>query len=209
MAKLNRAFFARNTVAVAQELLGKYIVRSIDDKLLVCRITETEAYVGPIDKACHAYQYKRTPRTETLFAPPGTIYIYLIYGMYHCLNFVTEKEGEPCAVLIRGAEAVVGMEQMARNRYGKAPAHLSTYQKKNFLNGPGKLCQALQLSRRENNLSLMDDTLWVCDSRSDFGLLTSGTKSQGNDRILSGPRINIGYAEEARHFPWRFWLDDE
>ena len=72
---------------------------------LVCRITETEGYIGRIDKACHAYGYKRTKRTETLFAPPGTAYIYLIYGMYDCLNFVVEPEGEPCAVLIRALEA--------------------------------------------------------------------------------------------------------
>ena len=84
---------------------------------LVCRITETEAYVGRIDKACHAYGYKRTPRTETLFAPPGTAYIYLIYGMYHCLNVVTEPEGEPSAVLIRGAKAVKNGDIISENRF--------------------------------------------------------------------------------------------
>ena len=76
-------------------------MRVQEGEKLVCRITETEGYIGRIDKACHAYGYKRTKRTETLFAPPGTAYIYLIYGMYDCLNFVVEPEGEPCAVLIR------------------------------------------------------------------------------------------------------------
>ena len=100
--KLDREFYARDTRLVAQALLGKYLVRVRDGCPLAIRITETEAYIGPIDKACHAYNYRRTARTETLFAAPGTAYIYLIYGMYHCLNFVTEAEGEPCAVLLRG-----------------------------------------------------------------------------------------------------------
>lgn len=207
MAKLDRVFFAQDTVTVAKELLGKYLVRQIDGALLVCRITETEAYVGPIDKACHAYQYKRTPRTETLFSSPGTVYIYLIYGMYHCLNFVTESAGEPCAVLIRGAEAELGIEQMAQNRFGKDPSSLSAYQRKNFLNGPGKLCKALQLSRQENNLSLMDNTLWVCNQRSDFGLSSSDDEPGDTGLVRSGPRVNIDYAEESKYFPWRFWLD--
>ena len=86
MEKLGREFYDRDTVTVARQLLGKLVVRMQDGAALVGRITETEAYVGPIDKACHAYQYKRTARTETLFATPGTAYIYLIYGMYHCLE---------------------------------------------------------------------------------------------------------------------------
>ena len=101
---LTKEFYDRDTLAVARDLLGREIVRVLEDGTgLHCRITETEAYIGRIDKACHAYGYKRTSRTGTLFAPPGTAYIYLIYGMYHCLNFVTEAEGEPAAVLIRGA----------------------------------------------------------------------------------------------------------
>ena len=102
MEILPKSFYNRDTVEVARDLLGKYLVREYQGEQLVCRIMETEAYVGRMDKACHAYGYKRTPRTQTLFAPPGTAYIYLIYGMYHCLNLVTEPEGEPCAVLLRG-----------------------------------------------------------------------------------------------------------
>ena len=100
---LPRTFYDRDTLEAARDLLGRDLVRVLEDGTeLICRITETEAYIGRMDKACHAYNYRRTARTETLFAPPGTAYIYLIYGMYHCLNFVTEAEGEPCAVLIRG-----------------------------------------------------------------------------------------------------------
>ena len=93
---LPRTFYDRDTLEAARDLLGRDLVRVLEDGTeLICRITETEAYIGRMDKACHAYQYKRTPRTQTLFAPPGTAYIYLIYGMYSCLNLVTEGEGEP------------------------------------------------------------------------------------------------------------------
>ena len=192
---LPRDFYDRDTVAVAWELLGKYLVRELDGKRLVCRITETEAYVGPIDKACHAYNYRRTPRTETLFAPPGTAYIYLIYGMYNCLNFVTEREGEPCAVLIRGGEPVEGREDISRLRYGKPWEELTAAQRKNFLNGPGKLCKGLALTRAQNGLPLTIPPLYVCDG---------GDPAPG--RINVGKRVGIDYAEEAVDFPWRFWI---
>ena len=102
---LPQAFFDGDTVEIARLLVGKYLVRQYGGVTLAARITETEAYVGRVDKACHAYNYRKTERTKTLFAPPGTAYVYLIYGMHCCLNFVTEREGEPAAVLIRGGEA--------------------------------------------------------------------------------------------------------
>ena len=170
MAKLTASFYNRDTVQVARELIGKYLVRRLDCQLLVCRITETEAYIGRCDKACHAYNYRRTNRTETLFASPGTAYIYLIYGMYHCLNFVTEPAEEPCAVLIRGGSMCHGSETVSQLRFGKSLDQLSPYQRKNFLNGPGKLCKGFALSRLQNGLPLTGDTLFVCDSLSDIGL---------------------------------------
>ncbi|MGN1004274.1 MAG: DNA-3-methyladenine glycosylase [Oscillospiraceae bacterium] len=194
MEKLTRAFYDRDTITVARDLLGKHLVRVLDGETLVCRITETEAYIGRCDKACHAYGYKRTNRTETLFARPGTAYIYLIYGMYNCLNFVTEPEGEPAAVLIRGLEAVSGIETMTRLRYPKNPGKLTAYQQKYFLNGPGKLCKALSLDRSLNGLDLTGDTLYV--------VLSGETP----ETIHCGPRIGIDYAEEAVDFPWRFWI---
>ena len=103
MARLSREFYAQDTLEAARRLLGKYLVRRLDGETLAGRVVETEAYVGRCDKACHAYHYLRTARTETLFSRPGTAYIYLIYGMYHCLNFVTEPEGEPAAVLLRAS----------------------------------------------------------------------------------------------------------
>ena len=196
MKKLNQNFYARDTLTVARELLGKHLVRVVDGVPLTLRITETEAYLGRMDKACHAYNYKHTKRTETLFASPGTAYLYLIYGMYTCLNCVTEAEGEPAAVLIRGGEPADAQsaDLLSDSRFGCAAADMSSYQRKNFLNGPGKLCKALSLTTKENGLSLMGSTLYILDA------------GETPDAIYTGKRIGIDYAEEAADFPWRFYL---
>lgn len=196
MERIPLEFFARDTLTVARELLGKYLVRTVADQQVTVRITETEAYIGRMDKACHAYGYKRTSRTETLFAQPGTVYIYLIYGMYHCLNFVTEAEGEPAAVLIRGVEPATTADRnaLAVVRFGKGYDELSSYQRKNFLNGPGKLCKGLSLTKEQNGLLLSGDSLYVTDPHNP------------PQTIKVGKRIGIDYAEEAVDFPWRFYL---
>ena len=195
---LTKDFYTRDTLTVARDLLGREIVRVLEDGTqLVCRITETEAYIGRMDKACHAYGYRRTPRTETLFAPPGTAYIYLIYGMYHCLNFVTEEEGEPAAVLIRGAVPVANGDIIAENRFGRKEKDMSSYQRKNFLNGPGKLCRGLALTRAQNGLDLTDPA---------GGLYVRSGAPPDPASIQVGKRVGIDYAEEAVDFPWRFYL---
>ena len=193
---LTQDFFSRSTVSVAQELLGKHLVRVLPDgSRITVAITETEAYVGPMDKACHAYGYKLTPRTKTMFSAPGTAYIYLIYGMYHCLNLVTEPEGVPCAVLIRGAHPVENADIIAKNRFGCKYEDMNAYQRKNLLNGPGKLCKALALTRAQDGESVLSPhgSLYLLDA-------------PPVDKFHTGPRIGIDYAEEAIHFPWRFWI---
>lgn len=203
MAKLPHSFYNGDTVEIARALLGKYILRRYEGELLAFRITETEAYVGRMDKACHAYGYRKSGRNQVMFGPPGHAYIYLIYGMHCCLNFVTEPEGEPSAVLIRGGEAVLGVDTMAKLRYGVLPEQFTAYQKKNFLNGPGKLCKALALTRDQNGTDLTGDTLWVADELKELRL-----DSPAEERpILAGKRIGIDYAEEAVHFPWRFYYE--
>lgn len=195
METLPRTFYDRDTLEVARDLLGKYLVRRMDGAELVVRITETEAYIGAVDKACHAYGGRRTARTETLYAKPGTAYVYLIYGMYHCLNFVTEPEGTAAAVLLRGVEAVSGTDLMAYNRFGRGYEQLTADQRKNFLNGPGKVCRALALTRTHNGLDLTaGGELFLCAGEAPTG------------EIHVGKRIGIDYAEEAVDFPWRFWL---
>ena len=198
MNKLPRAFYDRDTVQVARDLLGQHLVRTLPDgSVLVCRITETEAYVGPVDKACHAYNYRCTPRTRTMFAPPGTAYVYLIYGMYHCLNLVTEPEGQPCAVLIRGAQPVKNVDIIAENRFGRKYEDMTAYQRKHLLDGPGKLCQGLALTRQQNGMDLLGEELFL-----------SPAPPPDPAHIRVGKRIGIDYAQEAVDFPWRFWLEE-
>lgn len=203
MARLPREFYMGDTVEIARSLLGKYLVRRLDGEDIVCRITETEAYIGSIDKACHAYGGRRTARTETLYAAPGTAYVYLIYGMYCCLNFVTEAEGTAAAVLIRGCEPVYNRDAVSHRRFGTDYAAMTPYQRKNFMNGPGKLCKGLSIDRSFNNLPWGSSALYTTSEIPELGLSARAADLP----IQTGKRIGIDYAEEAIDFPWRFWLE--
>ena len=205
MAILPREFYNGDTVKIARALLGKYLVRRISSETLVCRITETEAYVGRCDRACHAFGYRRTNRNAVMFGPPGHAYIYLIYGMHYCLNFVTEPEGEPSAVLLRGAEPLYGADSMCRARFGlNNCSEMSPYQRKNFMNGPGKVCKALSLSKYQNAMDLTGKELFLCDSPEDIGLHRPAITEP--ETIFRGPRIGVDYAGEDKDLPWRFLL---
>lgn len=182
--KLPRDFYLRPTLDVARELLGKYLIFQKDSNRLTVRLVEVEAYIGEDDPACHAALGK-TPRNEVMYGPGGFAYIYFIYGMYNCLNVVTEQEGFPAAVLIRGAEPVEGMERMRRN-FGNIQNRLLT-------DGPGKLCRALGLTRRHNGLDLTGDLLYLEDL---------GDKVE---KIESSPRIGIRKGQDKM---WRFFMAD-
>ena len=208
MPKLIRDFFDRDTLTVARDLLGKYLVRRVDGDLLSGRIVETEAYIGAIDRACHAYGGRRTPRTETLYAPPGTAYVYLIYGMYHCLNLVTEPEGEPAAVLIRAVQPRHNFDILSENRFGRKWQQLTRAQKSHLCDGPGKLCRAMALTRAENGISLAGEELFVVSSLSALGL-PPWPGDEAPLRIAAGQRIGVDYAGEDARLPWRFTLTDE
>ena len=179
-------------------------MRQLGKTVLVGRITETEAYIGRCDKACHAYGYHKTPRNAPMFLGPGHAYIYLIYGMHHCLNLVTEPEGEPAAVLIRALEPIAGEETIRRLRYGDKP--MTPYRTAHLLDGPGKVCRGLGLTTAENGMDLTGQTLFVCTAPADVGLADPPPQ---REIIVSGPRIGVDYAEEARDFPWRFQLKKE
>ena len=187
MARLTGAFFLRGTVEVAQDLLGRYLVRQAGRRRIVCRITETEAYVGAVDKACHAYGGRMTERTRTLYAAPGTAYVYLIYGMYHCLNLVTEAEGVAAAGF----------------RFGAPYGALTPAQRRALSNGPGKLCKALNIDRSLNNLPPASDALYVADELPELSLAARPADLS----FCTGKRVGIDYAQEAVDFPWRFWLE--
>lgn len=180
--KLARSFFERATIDVARDLLGKVIVHNSLRGRMSARIVEVEAYVGQqSDPACHAARGK-TARNEVMFGPPGHAYIYFIYGMYHCLNFVTEREGFPAAVLLRAAEPIEGAELMVRPASEKKPERL--------LAGPGKFCRAFGLTRDQNGLDLTGEDLYL-EHRFDREIA-----------VEQSSRIGISTGKEL---PWRFF----
>jgi DNA-3-methyladenine glycosylase len=140
MRRLPRRFYDRDTTLVARELLGKYLVHVIGGVERVGRIVETEAYLGPHDLAAHSAR-GLTARTRVMFGPPGHAYVYMIYGMHHCLNVVTEREGHASAVLLRALEPV-------RNVTDRTA-------------GPGLLCRAMGIDRRLNGHDLLSDDLYI------------------------------------------------
>jgi DNA-3-methyladenine glycosylase len=184
--KLPRSFYTRSTLQVAQDLIGKVLVRDFDGRRLSGKIVETEAYVGPHDLACHASK-GHTPRTSIMFGPAGYAYVYMIYGFYFCLNVVTERKDYPAAVLIRGVEPLENLEFMRQLRNNPE-------RDTNIASGPGKLCRAMSIDKRLNGEDLLGRTLWIEDRRLDSG------------PILSSPRVGVDYAGEYKDKPWRFFL---
>jgi len=184
--KLSRSFYSRSTLQVAQDLIGKVLVRDFDGRRLSGRIVETEAYVGPHDLACHASK-GHTPRTSIMFGPPGYAYVYMIYGFYFCLNVVTERKGYPAAVLIRGVEPLENLDFMRHLRNNPE-------RDTNIASGPGKLCMAMSIDKRLNGEDLLGQTLWLENGRVDPG------------PIHTGPRVGVDYAGEYKDKPWRFFL---
>lgn len=192
--KLELKFYNRDSLTVAKYLLGKILVKNINGMELRARIVEVEAYTGIHDKACHTYGGKITPRTEVMFGRAGKLYVYLIYGMYDLLNIVTGKEGDGEAVLIRGVEPLGNLDIFSQNRYLKNYDKLTSYQRKNLTNGPGKLMKALGLNRDDNGVDLLEEEIYLIDDGyRDFEIVTS-------------PRIGIDYAEEHAELPYRFYI---
>ncbi|MCL5281191.1 MAG: DNA-3-methyladenine glycosylase [Planctomycetes bacterium] len=142
MQKLPRTFYDRDTILVARELLGKYLVHVSGSVERIGRIVETEAYLGPHDRAAHSAR-GLTERTKIMFGPPGHAYVYLIYGMYYCMNVVTQPEGVAAAVLLRAVEPVQSVEGRTQ--------------------GPGLLCRALHIDQRLNGHDLLSDDFYIAD----------------------------------------------
>jgi DNA-3-methyladenine glycosylase len=186
---LAREFYQRPTVDVARDLLGMLLVRRNREGTVAVRLVEVEAYLGPEDPACHTFGGRRTPRVATMWGEAGHAYVYLIYGVHHCLNVVTVGGGAGEAVLVRGGAVVYG-HRLARRRRG------STVAKRSLADGPGKLCLALAIARSDDGRDLCDPRsgLWLCDD----GLrLAPGS-------VRSTPRVGVGYAGDAAEWPLRF-----
>jgi DNA-3-methyladenine glycosylase len=197
--KLSREFYTReDTLQIARDLLGKTLVVPIEnDERVSAMIVETEAYLGAIDKAAHSYQNRRTQRTETMFGIGGIVYIFFIYGMYFQFNIVVGEVDTPHAILIRAIEPLENIEIMRTRRNAKSKNPNSKMPDKNLTSGPGKLCIALGIDKTFNNEDLLGEKVW----------LEEGVKIPKN-KIISGKRIGIDYAEEYAEKPWRFWVKD-
>lgn len=191
-SKLPRSFYERDTLTVAKELLGKYLIHNSLNGRTIGKIVEVEAYIGPKDKAAHSYNGRKTKRTEVMFGSGGHAYIYQVYGLYFCFNVVTQKVGMPEAVLIRALEPVEGLELMAKRR---GSFELNYNNIKRLTNGPSRLCQAMGINRSLYGEDLCKNRLFIAegDSKQKFG-------------IVATPRINIDYAEEAKNYLWRFFI---
>ena len=184
--RITRDFFELDTITVAQNLIGQILVRETPQGITKGIIVETEAYLGDKDQAAHSYK-RKTNRVRVQFGPDGVAYIYMIYGMYHCLNITSGPEGLPEVVLIRALEPIEGIELMEQRR--------NTKNLKNLCSGPGKLCRAMDI----------DMNLYGTDLCKDDALhLEYGEKAP----FEASKRINIPYAGEAMDYLWRFTMKD-
>ena len=185
-AALPASFYARPTPEVARRLLGNVLVSDLGGYRTAGRIVETEAYLGRDDPASHGYRARRTHRNASLFAPPGTAYVYFTYGMHWCLNAVTEAPGVPAAVLIRALEPLAGLDTMRRRRRAVSDRELCS--------GPAKLCQALGVTGRVDGVALTRGRLRIVRPPSRQRLT-----------IIVTPRIGISRATD---WPLRFHIKD-
>ncbi len=182
LAPLPRAFYDRPTLEVARDLIGKTLLRRTADGLAGGVIVETEAYVAAVDPAAHAYRGK-TPRNASMFAAPGTAYVYRSYGIHYCLNVVTESEGVAAAVLLRAIRPTVGLELMRRRRG-------TGISDRDLARGPGRLCQALALTIADDGADLLGSDLWLTEMPGAEPLTIAAT-----------PRVGI---TQAVDWLWRF-----
>ena len=203
---LPRDFYASDGLTIARSLLGKTLVRRQGESVLSCVVTETEAYMGVTDRASHAYGGRRTARTETMYRAGGVSYVYLIYGLYSCMNITANREGNAEAVLIRAAFPLEGKAAMLDNlrtssrakkaNFPDSPEEWDGAEWLRRLNGPGRLCAAMGIGREDNGRELFSDP--------DFFLRDDGFRPRS---VITAPRIGIDYAGEDRDRPWRFVWD--
>jgi DNA-3-methyladenine glycosylase len=184
--KLPREFYLRGTLTVARELLGKYLVRRLNNEQILGMIVEVEGYLGERDPASHAYR-GRTRRNEVMFWAGGYLYVYFTYGMHFCSNVVTGAEGKGHAVLIRALEPRRGVGIMRRNR------RMKNEEQTQLLSGPAKICQALQIGRGENGTDLCGGEIWIAENPDE----------RVPRRIARSTRVGVSKGREHR---WRFFL---
>lgn len=184
--KLREDFYLQEDVLkISQDLLGKVLCTNIEGQITKGIITETEAYKAPEDKASHAYNNRRTNRTELFYLKGGISYVYLCYGIHHLFNIITNKKDVPHAVLVRAVEPLDGIEIMLKRR-AKAEVNYA------LTAGPGALSVAMGITREYNRMDLSGDTIWIEDQKITV------------NEIVAGPRVGIAYAQEYALKPWRY-----
>jgi len=209
--RLPREFFTRDGITVAKELLGKILVHETPEGTIRGIITEVESYMGEKDKGSHTYGGKRTERTEPMYHIGGTSYVYLIYGMYSCMNIACMGVDVPQAVLLRSVIPADDESKRLMTRLRLAPVNRKREKKgkelyaedrlpnsiqKHLSDGPGKMCIAMGITRAENDIDMV---------KSDRFYVTEGIQISPK-QILEGKRIGIDYAEEAADYLWRFYI---
>jgi DNA-3-methyladenine glycosylase len=187
---LQRQFYQQDIISVSKGLLGKILVHESSKGITAGRIVETEAYLGPEDRAAHSSGGRRTARNEVMFGQKGHAYVYIIYGLYHCFNVTAgEVPGKPEAVLLRALEPVGGEDIMAKSRdtiKGKAV---------NLTNGPSKLCMAMDISKLQNMTDLTAPPLYI-----------EYASSVPQENIVKTTRVGIDYAGDWKNKCWRFYI---
>jgi DNA-3-methyladenine glycosylase len=196
-ARLQRRFYRRDPVTLARDLLGRHLVRVLDDdQRLVGRIVETEAYLGVPDLAAHTAGGRRTARNESMYHDGGTAYVYFTYGMHHCMNVVAETADQPTAVLLRALQPLEGVERMRRNRAGKIP--VDRLRDTDLCSGPAKLTQAMTIDRNLDGVDLTSDAqFWI-----------EPGEPVPADRITTTARVGVAYAKDWADRPLRFYEQD-
>jgi len=187
--KIAREFYQRSSLEVARDLLGLVIVHQTEEGITKGKIVEVEAYMGTLDAAAHSFKNTRSPRTEVQYGEGGYAYIYLIYGMYYCMNIVTNIIDKPEVVLLRALEPMEGIELMKQRR--------KTDKLNNLCSGPGKLCSAMGINKSSYGVDLCGTQLYL-----------ETPEIRESIETIASKRINIDYAGEAKDYLWRFTIKD-
>lgn len=192
MNKLSTSFYTRDDIiTISKELLGKVLVTEINGQKTAGIIVETEAYAGPTDRACHAYQRRHTARTAPMFLEGGIAYIYLIYGIYHLFNIVTNIANEPYAILVRAIEPLEGLDIMLERR------KMNTV-KPQLCGGPGTLSMAMGITTHFSGESLQGPHIYIEDRNIRVA----------KKEIVAATRVGVAYAQEDALLPYRFFIRD-
>jgi DNA-3-methyladenine glycosylase len=187
---LQRSFYQRDILAVSCDLLGKILVHQTPEGTTSGRIVEVEAYLGPEDRAAHSYGGRRTPRNDVMFGEKGHAYVYLIYGMYYCVNFTSGSVlGKPEAVLIRALEPLSGQELMAKRR------KQSLTNAGNLTNGPGRLCMAMAITKTQNRHDITNPPFFIEEA-----------EAVSRSEVVKSTRVGVDYAGDWKDKPWRFYI---